>query len=594
MAAAKKPQTASAVLHPLHPKRVKHAVSRHYFSYMPNKKHHRVLIWVVFLSISTIIAAQLLYPSDRALPLAQINETRVGWTQHDDLAKLLVDRFDATKVKLTIGKDRSKEYPLKIAGAEPNTEAMIMRVSDYPLWMRYLPFSIFWQPSQVTAADISYSDRVLAEFSSTASKELTFEPVNARLAIKDGKLLATGDTAGSTVTSAAVNKLLRNVPLKLGSTNTITVSSDRHEAPMTTRDFAAVKAEAEAALGRVTKITANNETFSPTRAVVASWMVIGTTEDGKPTLTIDPARIASYLDEMNTKVGTLAGQTNVTIVNGRETGRTPGAAGRGIDRELLTSELSTYLLEGKGGPQFAAQFVDIAPTIIYNNKYTATQEGLQTYLNDISQSRNMRISIQQLDGNKWSASARATESIPSASTFKLFVALMLFDKMDKGEIHWSDPMLDTTVSGCFDRMTIASTNPCAYAWLDMWGRDNVNAFVYAHGFSQGTVFSSSEATRTTAQDLTKYMIGLNDGSLVKEPYRERLLHNLFVHPYQSGIPTGSAGIVHDKVGFLWDYVHDTAIVQHPRGTYVMTVMTKGQSYAAIAAVTREVERIMYP
>jgi len=52
--------------------------------------------------------------------------------------------------------------------------------------------------------------------------------------------------------------------------------------------------------------------------------------------------------------------------------------------------------------------------------------------------------------------------------------------------------------------------------------------------------------------------------------------------------------VHDKVGFLWDYVHDTAIVNHPKGNYVMTIMTKGQSYAAIAAVTREVERIMYP
>ena len=50
----------------------------------------------------------------------------------------------------------------------------------------------------------------------------------------------------------------------------------------------------------------------------------------------------------------------------------------------------------------------------------------------------------------------------------------------------------------------------------------------------------------------------------------------------------------DKVGFIWDYVNDTAIVHHPRGTYVMTIMTKGQSYGAIAAMTREIERIMYP
>ncbi|HMH70341.1 MAG TPA: serine hydrolase, partial [Candidatus Saccharimonadales bacterium] len=88
--------------------------------------------------------------------------------------------------------------------------------------------------------------------------------------------------------------------------------------------------------------------------------------------------------------------------------------------------------------------------------------------------------------------------------------------------------------------------------------------------------------------------GLNDGTLVSGDHRNRLLSSLGRHPYRYGIPTGSAGIVHDKVGFLWDYVHDTAIVQHPRGTYLMTIMTKGQSYGAIASVTRQIERIMYP
>jgi len=90
------------------------------------------------------------------------------------------------------------------------------------------------------------------------------------------------------------------------------------------------------------------------------------------------------------------------------------------------------------------------------------------------------------------------------------------------------------------------------------------------------------------------MLGLNDGSIIGGGYRDRLLHSLSVHPYRYGIPTGSGGEVWDKVGFLWDYVHDTAIVKHPRGTYVMTIMTKGQSYATIASLTREIERIMYP
>jgi len=594
MVAGKKATRKQGELHPLHPRRVKGAVSRHYYSYMPNKKHHRVLIWVVFFVTSAIIAAQLLYPLDRTLPLARINDTQVGWRNHDEMAKLLVDRFDRTKLKLTIGKDKSVVYPLKLAGSEPNIETMITKLSDYPLWMRYIPFSVFWQPAYVKTADVSYASTVLKEFSTARSQELSFEPTSARLAIKDGVLVATTDKAGSQVSATQLSEALKKASLTLGKTNTIIVPAERTEAPMTMDDFAAVKVQAEAALARVMHISANGEVFTPPRATVASWLVIGSDEQGVPTLTVDPARVAAYISEMNAKVGTPAGQTNVSIVNGRETGRTPGATGRAISQDALIPGLSDYLLRGVGSSSVEAPFVDVAPGIIYNNKYTATQDGLQAYVSDIARTRNVRISIQQLDGGHWTASARAQESTPSASTFKLFVALMLFDKMDKGEISWNDPMLDTTVSGCFDRMTIASTNPCAYQWLDTWGRSNVNAFVYDHGFSQGTSFTNPIATHTTAADLTSYMIGLQTGSLVKEPYRSRLLHSLFVHPYQDGIPTGSAGIVHDKVGFLWDYVHDTAIVQHPRGTYVMSVMTKGESYRAIADITREVERIMYP
>ena len=143
-------------------------------------------------------------------------------------------------------------------------------------------------------------------------------------------------------------------------------------------------------------------------------------------------------------------------------------------------------------------------------------------------------------------------------------------------------------------MTNAGTNPCAEAWLNSWGRDNVNNFVYEHGFSRGTTFTDPVATHTTAADLAKFMIGLEDGSLVGGAYRDRLLHSLSVHPYRSGVPAGSAGQVWDKVGFLWDYVHDAAIVRHPKGRYVIVVMTKGRSYATIAGITREVEKIMYP
>jgi hypothetical protein len=262
---------------------------------------------------------------------------------------------------------------------------------------------------------------------------------------------------------------------------------------------------------------------------------------------------------------------------------------------MLAERIAEILLSaGELSAQIELPLREVLPSVIYNSKYTTTQAGLQAYVSDVAHARNMRIVVRQLDGSGWRAAAREHESIPSASTYKLFVSLVLFDKINKGEIGWNDPMLDTTVAGCYERMVVASTNPCAEAWIAQFGRQYINDFIHARGFSGGTSFTTGWANHTTAADLTNYMIGLSNGSLVSGANRDRLLNALGRHPYRYGIPTGSQGQVNDKVGFLWDYVHDTAIVRHPRGAYVMTIMTKGQSYAAIASVTREIERIMYP
>ena len=166
--------------------------------------------------------------------------------------------------------------------------------------------------------------------------------------------------------------------------------------------------------------------------------------------------------------------------------------------------------------------------------------------------------------------------------------------MNEGRHDWNTPILGTTTNACFDRMTIASTNPCAEEWLNQFGRTNLNNYLYSRGFSAATTFTHPEAAHTSARDLTNYMIGLERGTLIGGAQRERLLSSLSRHPYRYGIPAGSKGKVWDKVGFVWDCVNDTAIVHHPRGTYVMTILTRGQSYGAIAAMTRDIERIMYP
>jgi beta-lactamase class A len=568
-----------------------------YHLYLPKRKTHRRLFLAVFFVFALIIAVQLAYPADRGLPLANANGVELAYATHDKMAKVVTEQFAASKIKLTVGGDKSVTYPLSATGAVPNTEDMIDQLQEYPLWQRLLPGSIFWQPAQVVAADVYFDKAPFEAFASTQSKTLTFPPQNARLAIKAGKLTATAELAGSTVDSSALQKAMSTATLRLGRTTTLDVPTKRTPPSRTLHDLAQVKAQAEVVLARQVTITAASRQFSPSAAEVASWILLKTDPTGDVTLAVDTAKVLQYLETINKKVGIPAGQTNIDLVNGQESGRTTGTNGKAINSDSLTKQIKAQLLVGSGNISLTAQIVDVLPSVIYNHKYTATQAGLQAYINDVAASQNMHIVVQQLEGQKWHAAAREHESIPSGSTYKLFVALVLFDRINKGQIHWTDPMLDTDEAECFDRMTVASTNPCAEAWIAQFGREYINNFAYAHGFSTGTSFTTGSANQTTAADLTKYMIGLNDGTLVSGANRDLLLYNLSRHPYKYGIATGSvvaSDKVYDKVGFLWDYIHDTAIVSHPKGKYILTIMTKGQSYAAIANVTREIERIMYP
>jgi hypothetical protein len=564
-----------------------------YFSYMPSKKHHRAILLGVFFVFASVVGFQLAYPVDRGLPFASVPGRSLTLAYHDEMAKAIADQFDVSKLKLTIGADKSVEIPLKSAGAESDTEKMIEHLSDYPLWQRLIPGTIL-RPAALTEVAVYYSTAAFKKFAADEAAKLSFTPQNARLAIEKGVLKTTEALAGSSVKSDELLDTVSRAKILLGKTTVLEIPAKRTAARLGSQDLAKVRTQAEAALAHHIVIKADTQQFSPSQEELASWIVLQTGEQGDVTLLVDKQKIKAYIDELNKKVGTPAGQTNIVLVDGRETGRTVGSMGRAINADVIVEQIAKELLVQPPDISVNASFVDVQPSVIFNSKYTTTLAGLQAYVNDTARDKNMHISIVQLDGQKWSAAARETESIPSGSTYKLFVALVLFDRIDKGEIHWDDPMLDTTVAGCFERMTVASTNPCAEKWIAMFGRQYINDFVHARGFSEGTTFTASDANHTTAADLTKYMIGLNDGTLVSGANRDRLLDSLGRHPYRYGIPTGSGGAVHDKVGFLWDYVHDTAIVNHPKGNYIMTIMTKGQSYAAIAAVTREVERIMYP
>ncbi len=537
------------------------------------------------------IGAQLLFPYDRALPLATVGSVRAGFSSRSDLARIFQEQFEGSKVELKSG-DRTVTTPLASLSATLGSDQMAATLTDYPLWQRFLPGSIVVRQPHVASLQVSFDGKRVAEKVVAIAAQLTYAPTDAVVMIHDGKLEIGAAQNGHTVTTDDVVKTLVTAVYHAGTTH-IAIPGKTITPARSDSDIAVSRQQASEALGRaVTLRIAAKGTITPDEATKASWLAIDLTS--KPAvLSVNRDAVRGYVSKINDSNKVLASPTTVAIVDGVEQQRSGGSAGAELDVDTITDQFAQALL-GQAPTTMSAELQPVSPPVVYERSYSHSQAGLQAYVAHTTSTQNVRIVVQQLDGPGWSASGRADESIPSASTYKLYVMLRVFDDINNGSLSWDAPMLDTTAGQCFERTIVPSTNPCAEEWIRRYGRDALTQYVHSKGFSSGTGFGFSDATHTTAGDLAKYLVRLNNGTLVNGNNRDLLLEKMGRQLYRYGIPTGTKGWAQDKVGFLWDYIHDAAIVHNPGGTYVMVIMTKGYSYGYIADVARQIDTILYP
>lgn len=553
----------------------------------------RILLALLVVILVGVVLVQILYPRDQALPRAQLAGQAIGGKRYDELVRDVTARFEPSRVAIKAG-DLSSTLPLGRTGATLESAATVEKAVDYPLWQRFLPFTLLFKQPKIDVMAVSVNRQQLDKVAEDLSKKLTVAAEDAGLAIVEGKLVTTPAKVGRVVTASDVKEALSRKEFDFGVT-TITIPGTEQQPALRDDDIAPIRTRAEAITKQPIVIVApGGMEIKPEPAVIASWLMVVKSADGGLELQADDTHLRNYVTSLNGSVGVKPGTTRVTVVDGQEVSRTNAPSGQAIASDELISGLKQALFDETAPQTLAISMVPVPPVASYDRSYTSTQNGLRAYVDYVSRSEDVRIAVSQLGGNGWSAHGRADEQLPAASTYKLYVSYMLFHQVKEGKVAWGDNMLNTDVAGCFDRMIVVSDNACAEEFIDMFGRNNLNAFLYGNGIGQATTFTSSVASQTSAADLEKLLIGIENGSKIGGADRSRLLDAMGRQKYRAGIPAGSGGKVEDKVGFLWDYLHDAAIVRHPKGTYSLVVMTKNSSWGRIAEITRQLERIMYP
>ena len=563
---------------------------------------HKRKILIGFIVVGVIITLiQIFYPRQYLLPFSKLANSDISFKSRGEVEGMVYDRLRQTTVKLATQEDTEIELTGEtlVSMGEINGNSLDEHF-DYPLSWRIIPGSFLWFSPTIEQIEFTYDENGLQEFATEVANALTKQPINAKFGVEGDKIKIFPQENGIDIRSSDVVSVLSDSQITISQEvdQRIEISGDVLEPSIKERDYDSVKAQAEEAIDREIYFkfpegSSAEGVFHTTVEDRIRLIDVSYNEDSNSfRLVIKDDEASRIFNELEEKIKEDPGVTIVKTTNGEETSRTQGLPGQGLDYDSFYQQLLSRFISGRGGPQVDLVVRPIAPLVRYERQFTNSNKGLQSYLDEVARNGNVTVSVQQLSGEYWSASVGGNSQVTAASTYKLFIAQFIMSRIDSGQLSWGSSALGVNVETCMYNMIVRSANDCSEYWIEVYGSNNINRYLESVGY--GPVFSNKgEPAATTSNSLKQMLTNLYYRDGFSESNAQRLQGWMTTQIFRQGIPSGSSGVVSDKVGFLGAVLNDAAIVSHPKGDYVVVIMTKNESWAKIAEITREIERLMY-
>lgn len=553
----------------------------------------RVSLFALGGLVGLMILVQLVYPWGN-MPLYQtVDGVDVSGRGSEDVQKLLEDRYMTTKVGLYFG-NSPKSYREPSAadiGISIDSKEQVIS-AQYTWWLRLVPTSLWWAHTVTTVKSPAYKhdlDKAKAYVGKELGESCDITAVNASLEYKDKKLGVLPAIDGGTCVLANVEKLL-------GSAKPTLVDS-KVRIPMIERPAKIHEGEARAYADKLLKqtesgvqVAAANQKVTVPQHDVLSWIDFSAPDTGI-VAKVNTDRSKAYFEkELAPKVMVAPGVSKVTTLDFAKIAEVLGSGGRALDAGATVQAFDAWL--ANPGNQVVVKTKPTPPTIVYTRTYTPTDTGIAALITQFAEARpgTFGVSFAELDGKRRHATYQADRQFRTASTYKLFVAYGAFKRVESGAWRWTDQIHGgRDLAKCIDDMIVKSDNPCGEVMLAKIGYKQLTNELKAIGLTKSSFLGN--VPETTAGDLTMFVGALQSGQLLNAANTATFLTAMKRNIYRQGVPAGASGQTADKVGFLDKLLHDAAIVYSPGGTYALSIMTDGSSWATIAELTREIEKL---
>ncbi len=207
---------------------------------------------------------------------------------------------------------------------------------------------------------------------------------------------------------------------------------------------------------------------------------------------------------------------------------------------------------------------------------TATSQGMQQVVNQFVAANpgSWGIVVKDLS-NGATATYQPTAQMESASLYKLFVARYIYQRIDLGQLSYTQPAgggSGRDIEQCLTIMINISDNTCGRALGAILGWGDENQALQQEGYSQTDLATPQQ---TDAQDVATLLERLYDGTLVSADSSQRFMNLLKDQQVNNRLPVGlpSGTVIAHKTGDLDGYTHDAGIVYGPKTNYLIVVMS---------------------
>lgn len=204
----------------------------------------------------------------------------------------------------------------------------------------------------------------------------------------------------------------------------------------------------------------------------------------------------------------------------------------------------------------------------------ADSSSLQQLLDGFGMSSTYSLYVKDLKSGQL-AVVGPDRSFESASLYKLFVASAIYQRIDSGQLSYSDQAgggTGNTVGGCLNLMITVSDNGCGQALGGLLNWNSLTQQMRAQGY--GATNLSGEITYTSPRDVATLFQRLYAGSLLSPDSTNQFMNLLKTQKINNRLPQGlPAGTTFaHKTGDLDGYLHDAGIVFGPKTDYLVVMM----------------------